>query len=186
MQGKGRKCFLWVIKIATQMPHLHSSLLMLALNVYKAPNTCMISSYHKHLSGGSPTPVLRERISDGTSEPLTLPVPPRSAQFRPGESSPLCIFRTDTWPSLLLPMGPEAGKNESFAWCFLEEGDQNPGRCVLIHDVRFWLCPRHWHGDCQNWGFKNRMRGASLVAQWLRLPAPMFPKGSRVCPQLGN
>lgn len=38
-QGEGRKCFLWVIKIAAQMPRLHSSLLMLALNVYKAPNS---------------------------------------------------------------------------------------------------------------------------------------------------
>lgn len=146
----------------------------------------MISSYHKHLSGGSPTPVLRKRISDGTSEPLTLPVPWDQPGSRPGESSPLYIFRTDTWPSLLLPAGPEAGKHESFAWCFLEEGDQHPGRCVLIHDVRLGCVPRHWRGDCQNWGFKNRMRGASLVVQWFRLHAPMFLQGSRVCPWLGN
>ena len=53
-QGEGRKCFLWVMKIATQMPHLlHSRLLMLALNVYKHQTVCE-GSHMPDLMSGAP------------------------------------------------------------------------------------------------------------------------------------
>ena len=145
----------------------------------RAP-TCLISC-QEHLSGGSSTPVLGERVSAAHAARA-----PKSAWFKTWwVFSSLCV-QDRHWASRLLPMGPEADKHTSFAWCFLEEGGQHPGRCVFMHDVRFGCVPRHWHGDCQNWGFKNRMRGASLVVQWLRFHAPMLPQGSRICPQLGN
>lgn len=61
-------------------------------------------SCQKHLSGGSSTPVLGERVSDGTSEPLTLPEPRSQPGARPGESS-LSVFRTDTGPHACFPWG---------------------------------------------------------------------------------
>ena len=97
----------------------------------RAP-TRMISC-QEHLSGGSSTPVLGESVSDRTSEQLTLPEPRSQPGSRPGESSPLSVFRTDTGPHACFPWGQRLINTRHSLGAFWRKGvSTQAGVCACV------------------------------------------------------